>query len=104
MKKVFIDTDIIINFTKGFGDDLKELFDLQIKKRIELFTNPVVITALPGISFRVEKGTIKLSTAANKLEEIKRVETKIEGDKGAITFKTIKDIYSLEKQHTSLEN
>ena len=43
MKKVFIDTDIIINFTKGFRDDLKELFDLQTKKKIELFTNPVVI-------------------------------------------------------------
>ena len=43
MKKVFIDTDIIINYTKGFGDNLKGLFDLQVKKEIELYTNPIVI-------------------------------------------------------------
>jgi len=44
MKKVFIDTDVIINFTKGFGDNFRELFNLQTKKKIELFTNSVVIS------------------------------------------------------------
>lgn len=43
MKKVFVDTDIIINYTKGFGDNLATLFDLQIKNGIELYTNPIVI-------------------------------------------------------------
>ena len=44
MKKVFVDTDVIINYTKGFGYNLKGLFDLQVKSEIELYTNPIVIT------------------------------------------------------------
>ena len=48
MKKVFIDTDIIINFTKGFGDDLKELFEsfraLDIIKPIGLLGGELMRT------------------------------------------------------------
>jgi len=43
MKKIFIDTDIIISYTKGYAAVLKELIKEQKDRQIELFINPVVI-------------------------------------------------------------
>lgn len=43
MKKVFVDTNIIIDFTKGHNKVLKELFDKQKRGVLELYINPVII-------------------------------------------------------------
>ncbi|MEK7597079.1 MAG: PIN domain-containing protein [Patescibacteria group bacterium] len=43
MKKIFIDTDIIISFTKGHAIFLKELIKEQRNNKIELIINPVVV-------------------------------------------------------------
>lgn len=43
MKKVFVDTNIIIDFTKGYNKVLKELFDKQKRGVLELYINPVII-------------------------------------------------------------
>lgn len=43
MKKVFIDTNIIIDYTKGYGKDLLNLFALQEENQSELFVNPIVL-------------------------------------------------------------
>lgn len=43
MKKIFIDTDIIISYTKGYAIFLKELIKEQKNREVELFVNPVVI-------------------------------------------------------------
>ncbi len=44
MTKVFIDTDIIIDFTKRKGEVLKNLLAQQKLSKIQLITNPVVIS------------------------------------------------------------
>lgn len=43
MIKVLVDTDILIDYSKGYAGTLEELFDSQAKAQIELFINPVVI-------------------------------------------------------------
>lgn len=43
MKKIFIDTDVIISFTKGHAPFLKEIIREQRNNNIELFINPVVV-------------------------------------------------------------
>lgn len=44
MKSVFIDTDILINYSKGKDKTLDLLFNLQSKQIIDLYINPIVIS------------------------------------------------------------
>jgi predicted nucleic acid-binding protein len=43
MKKILVDTDIIIDYTKGRDKSLKDLFTKQDRKEVELYISPVVI-------------------------------------------------------------
>lgn len=43
MKQVLVDTDVIIDYTKGKDDALARLFELQSKGEIELYITPVNI-------------------------------------------------------------
>lgn len=43
MINIFVDTDIIIDFTHGNHSSLKRLLDLQRENKAELFVNPVVL-------------------------------------------------------------
>lgn len=43
MKKIFIDTNIIISYTKGYFPYLKKLIEKQKKGNVVLFVNPVVV-------------------------------------------------------------
>ena len=43
MKKVFIDTNIIIDYSKGFDKSLKHLFFLQKQNFVKIFVNSIVI-------------------------------------------------------------
>ena len=42
MDKVLVDTDILIDYSKGFSGLLQKLFELQKKQKVELFINPVI--------------------------------------------------------------
>jgi len=42
--KIFIDTNIIIDFTKGHTKVLKTLFEKKIKGEVELYINPIIVT------------------------------------------------------------
>jgi len=42
--KIFIDTNIIIDFTKGHTKVLKTLFEKKIKGEVELYLNPIIVT------------------------------------------------------------
>jgi len=44
MTKVFIDTNIIIDYTKGHSQDLKFFLEQQREEKIHLYVNPVVIS------------------------------------------------------------
>lgn len=44
MTKVLVDTNIIIDFTKGKSKDLKFLFEKQEEGKINLYVNPVIIS------------------------------------------------------------
>ena len=44
MKKVFVDTNIIIDFTKGFDKNLREIFLLQKQNKVTTFVNSIVIS------------------------------------------------------------
>lgn len=44
MKKVFVDTNVIIDFTKGHNKVLKDLFEKQKQGLLELYINPVIVT------------------------------------------------------------
>jgi len=41
--KIFIDTNIIIDFTKGHTKVLKTLFEKKIKGKVELYINPIIV-------------------------------------------------------------
>jgi predicted nucleic acid-binding protein len=41
--KIFVDTNIIIDFTKGYTKVLKTLFEKKIKGKIELYLNPIIV-------------------------------------------------------------
>lgn len=43
MKKVLVDTNIIIDHSKGFGEKFKKLFGLQKQKKLQMIINPIVI-------------------------------------------------------------
>lgn len=43
MKKVFVDTNIIIDFSKGFDKGLKGLILLQKNNALQIFVNSIVI-------------------------------------------------------------
>lgn len=43
MKKVFVDTDVIVDFTKKKNLILKTLLEQQLRRAVELYINPVVI-------------------------------------------------------------
>lgn len=43
MNRVFIDTNIIIDYSNGFEKDLKTIFVLQKQKKLQIFINPIVI-------------------------------------------------------------
>lgn len=42
MKNILVDTDVIINFSKGKDRELKELLEVQESGNCELFINPVI--------------------------------------------------------------
>lgn len=44
MRKIFVDTDVLINFSKGYDKDLERYLEEQNNGRCELFVNPVVVT------------------------------------------------------------
>lgn len=54
MKNVFVDTDIIINYSKGFGKNLIELFELKENSQVELYINPIIIA-----EFYADKNLLK---------------------------------------------
>lgn len=41
MNKILVDTDILIDYSKGFGQKLEDLFSDQLKGRVELNVCPV---------------------------------------------------------------
>lgn len=43
MLKVLVDTDVLIDYSKGFAGILEELFEKQTKVQVELLVNPVII-------------------------------------------------------------
>ena len=43
MIKVLVDTDVLIDYSKGYTGTLEELFEKQAKAQVELFINPVII-------------------------------------------------------------
>lgn len=43
MLKVLVDTDVLIDYSKGYAGTLEELFESQAKTQVELFINPVII-------------------------------------------------------------
>lgn len=43
MKHIFIDTNILIDYSKGYIDNLKDLFQLQSQNKATLYINPLVI-------------------------------------------------------------
>jgi len=44
MKKVLVDTDVIIDFTNGKNRILQDLLEEQKKEKVELYVNSVVLT------------------------------------------------------------
>lgn len=44
MKKIFVDTDIVIDFSKQKNEILKSLLTSQIDRKVELYINPIIIT------------------------------------------------------------
>ena len=44
MRNVFVDTNIIIDFTKGFDNNLNNLINLQKQNLVGIWVNPIVIT------------------------------------------------------------
>lgn len=44
MTKVFIDTDILIDYSKGYSQLLENLLEKQNQKQLELWVNPIIIT------------------------------------------------------------
>ena len=43
MKKILIDTDVLINYSFGFNKKLNELIKKQNNNELQLFTNPIII-------------------------------------------------------------
>jgi predicted nucleic acid-binding protein len=43
MKKVLVDTNVLIDYSKGYSDNLKDLFLLREKSEVELFVNTVIV-------------------------------------------------------------
>jgi len=41
--KIFVDTNIIIDFTKGYTKVLKTLFEKKIKGELEIYINPIIV-------------------------------------------------------------
>lgn len=44
MENILVDTDILIDYTKGKSIFLKELLETQITGKVKLFINPVIIS------------------------------------------------------------
>ncbi|HBL51999.1 MAG: hypothetical protein A3D24_03175 [Candidatus Blackburnbacteria bacterium RIFCSPHIGHO2_02_FULL_39_13] len=43
MTKIFVDTDVLIDYSKGRSRSFEKLLDKQLKGKLELFINPVVV-------------------------------------------------------------
>ena len=43
MTKIFVDTDILIDYSKGYSQFLENLLEKQDQKQLELWVNPIVI-------------------------------------------------------------
>jgi predicted nucleic acid-binding protein len=41
--KIFVDTNIIIDFTKGYTKVLKALFEKKVKGKVEIYINPIIV-------------------------------------------------------------
>ena len=41
--KIFVDNNIIIDYTKGLGKDLPEILRKQDKGEVEIFVNPIIV-------------------------------------------------------------
>ncbi len=59
MKKIFIDTNILIDFSKGFGLKLKPLLEKQTKNLVHLYINPIIIVEYMNDYNLTNKETIK---------------------------------------------
>ena len=59
MKKIFIDTNVLIDYSKGFGLKLKPLLEKQAKNLIRLYINPIVIVEYMNDYNLTNKETIK---------------------------------------------
>ncbi len=61
MIKIFVDTNILIDYVNGFNDELETLFVKQEQKNIELCINPVILTEFFNDRELYKKG--KMNTA-----------------------------------------
>lgn len=43
MKRIFVDTDVLIDYSKGYSHQLQGLLEKQKQNQVELYTNPIVI-------------------------------------------------------------
>lgn len=67
MKLVLVDTDVLIDYTKGKDDTLAGLFELQSKGEIELYVTPVNITEF------LNDTALKTAEKQRKAEEFLRL-------------------------------
>lgn len=44
MQNIFLDTDVIVDFSNGKSPVLEELINIQERKEAELYINPIVVT------------------------------------------------------------
>jgi len=69
MYKILVDTDILIDFSKGKDSQLMSLFELQTKGHVELYISPVNITEFLNDLLLSDSEKLKLAT--NFLEKFK---------------------------------
>lgn len=69
MYKLLIDTDVLIDFSKGKGSLLKELLGLQSQSKAVLYTTPVNLAEYLNDTFLVNKG--RFITSLEYLENFK---------------------------------
>lgn len=70
--KVFVDTNIIIDYTKGFGKELFDLLEKQEKKEVEIFINPIVVAEF--FNDKNLKNNKKLETALELFENFQVID------------------------------
>src|SRR3989338_10915599 len=62
MRKILIDTDVLINYTHEYGEELKTLLQQQINNKAQLYINPVIAAEfLNDKKLKSAKSTAKVS-------------------------------------------